>query len=470
MKSSDPPEPTGGRPSDLLAAAARADEQMLIELLSRPPTRGGRGKSAWRRRLRLALLVAVAAAGLVGVFVVGRTALALITIRQNIQAMRLPTPAARPTQLVIAPHSTGGSTAAPAVVQLDAAQARPTSPAPPSATTAPAPQATSMSAVAAGQLAGAITPSPDAWPLSTLTPVPQQLPAIDGAAAAPGSRPVQLAASSSAPPAASQPVTLLLLGVDRRPGETGPARSDALIVLRIDPVRERVAMLSLPRDLIVDIPGYGSARINAASVYGELYPELGGGVELERQTVSNLLGIPIDYVVLVDFNGFIGAIDALGGVDVDVEKELYDPEYPTMDYGYMEVHFLPGPTHMDGATALIYSRVRHMDTIWERARRQQQVLIAVLQRVRQQNPVERVQSIAALTTALRDYVQTDMPIDQMVGLAWALRDITPESVERYNLDGSMIAENADSDDPYAEYALPGVIESLTQQLTNGRAN
>jgi hypothetical protein len=64
-------------------------------------------------------------------------------------------------------------------------------------------------------------------------------------------------------------------------------------------------------------------------------------------------------------------------------------------------------------------------------------------------------------------VQTDMPVDQMVDLAWALRDIAPESIERYNLDGSMIAENVDPGDPYAEYALPGVIESLTQVLMNG---
>jgi LCP family protein required for cell wall assembly len=305
--------------------------------------------------------------------------------------------------------------------------------------------------------------------LPTLTPVPRQLPAVGGFAAAPGPRPGQLAAASAAP-AAGQPASVLLLGIDRRPGETDPARSDAIIVLRIDPARQRVAMLSLPRDLIVDIPGYGRARINAASVYGELYPELGGGVELERMTVSNVLGIPIDYIVNVDFNGFIGAIDALGGIDVDVEKELYDPEYPTMDYSYMDVHFLPGPTHMDGATALIYSRIRHMDTIWDRARRQQQVLTAVLQRIRQQNPVESVQSVAALTTALRDYVQIDMPVDRMVGLAWALRDVAPESVERYNLDGSMIAENVDPGDPYAEYALPGMIESLTQKLMNGPTN
>ena len=468
MKSDDPPERRGGRASDRPAGDPRADEQLLIELLSRPPSPGGRGRSAWRRRLRATLLVAMAAACLTGVFMVGRTAVALITIRRNIQAMRLPTPAPRRTQLALAPLAASGSTAAPAAGHPAVAPTKPTTPAPPPATSAPALQAMSTPAGAARQLVSTITPSPRLV-LPTLTAVPQQLPAVGGFAAAPGSRPGQLAAASAAP-SAGQPVTVLLLGIDRRPGETDASRADAIIVLRIDPARQRVAMLSLPRDLIVDIPGYGRARINAASVYGELYPELGGGVELERMTVSNLLGIPIDYVVNVDFNGFIGAIDALGGIDLDVEKELYDPEYPTMDYGYMEVHFLPGPMHMDGATALIYSRVRHMDTIWDRARRQQQVLTAVLQRVRQQNPVDSVQSVAALTTALRDYVQIDMSVDRIVGLAWALRDVGPESVERYNLDGSMIAENVDPGDPYAEYALPGTIESLTQQLMDGPTN
>jgi polyisoprenyl-teichoic acid--peptidoglycan teichoic acid transferase len=441
-------------------ASLKANEQLLNEFLSRPPTRG-RGRSAWRRPLRMALLVALAAAGLVGAFVVGRTAVALITIRQNIQAMRLPTAAPRPTQQALAtPWATDAPTSQPTQRAL----------ATPQATDAPAPRSTSTPAPAASPLASAIAPSPRPAPSPTLTPVPQQLPPIGDPAPAPGSRQGQPAAAL-APPAAGQPATVLLLGVDRRPDESGPSRSDAIVVLRIDPVRQRVAMLSLPRDLIVDIPGYGHARINAASVYGELYPEeFGGGAELERKTVSNLLGIPIDYVVYADFNGFVGAIDALGGIDVDVEKELYDPEYPTMDYGYMEVHFLPGPMHMDGATALIYSRVRHMDTTWDRARRQQQVLMAVLQRIRRQNQIERIQSVAALTTALRDYVQTDMPLDRMVGLAWALRDMAPEAVGHYNLDGSMVAENVDAGDPYAEYALPGAIESLTQKLMGGPAN
>jgi hypothetical protein len=247
----------------------------LIELLSRPPTRIGRSRNVWRRRLRTTLLVALAVAGLAGVFVVGRTAVALITIRQNIQAMRLPTPAPQPKQLALAPLEADGSTAAPATGQPSANQAAPTSPAPPAATAAP--QATSAPTEVAYQLAGASTPSPEMWPLSTLTPVPEQLPAIGGPPSEPVSRPAQLAAAVPAP-AAGEPVTVLLLGVDRRPDESGPSRADAITVVRIDPVRQRVAMLSLPRDLIVDIPGYGYARINAASVYGDLYPELGGGV------------------------------------------------------------------------------------------------------------------------------------------------------------------------------------------------
>jgi LCP family protein required for cell wall assembly len=270
-------------------------------------------------------------------------------------------------------------------------------------------------------------------------------------------------------PGAGDAITVLLLGVDRRPGETGPARADSITVVRVDPARGRVALLSLPRDLIVYIPGYGRARINAASVYGELYPQLGGGVDLARQTVSGLLGIPIDYVVHIDFAGFIGAIDALGGVDIDVAQELYDAAYPTMDYGYMVAHFLPGPQHMDGATALIYSRMRHMDSNYARNQRQQQVMLAALRRLREQSAFDRVQTVASLTTALRDYVQTDLPLERIVGLGWALRDLAPEAVERYALDGGMVAEGVAPGDPYATYLVPGAIESLVSQLLNGPA-
>src|SRR4029079_2701954 len=137
---------------------------------------------------------------------------------------------------------------------------------------------------------------------------------------------------------------------------------------------------------------------------------------------SKLLGIPIDYTVYINFEGFIGAIDSLGGVTVDVEKELYDGQFPTMDYGYTVAHFLPGPQQMDGATALMYSRVRHPHSDFARTRRQQAAIVAIMARLREQNTLAAIKSIEDVTTALRDFVKTDIPEERIVGLTWALRD------------------------------------------------
>ncbi len=179
------------------------------------------------------------------------------------------------------------------------------------------------------------------------------------------------------PAGSDQPITVLLLGSDRRPQEKTPSRTDAVILLRINPQTQRVSFLSFPRDLIVSIPGYGAARINAAHVYGDIYPALGGGIKLATQTVSQLIGVPIDYTVLTDFAGFINIIDTLGGVPVNVTKDLYDSQFPTMDYKYREVSFQMGTSTMDGVTALTYSRIRHPDNDFERTKRQQQVITGV---------------------------------------------------------------------------------------------
>jgi LCP family protein required for cell wall assembly len=291
------------------------------------------------------------------------------------------------------------------------------------------------------------TPRPTSTPQSTSTPRPTEPPPTP----------------TPAGPPAGGPVTVLLLGSDRRPGEAGAPRTDAIIVARIDPERGRVALLSLPRDLWVEIPGYGAARINAAHVWGIIYNDPEGGMGLARRTVGNLLGIPIDYTMMIDFAGFIGAIDALGGVDVDVTKELYDDAFPTMDYGYTVAHFLPGRQRMDGATALMYSRIRHPDSDFERMRRQQAVLGGVLGRLREQDAAASLKSLEAVTAALRGFVQTDIPEDRLIGLAWALRDFAPERIERYVLDENMVSLGIGADQ-YAEVAQPGAVESLAQQL------
>ncbi|HEX9440191.1 MAG TPA: LCP family protein, partial [Roseiflexaceae bacterium] len=268
--------------------------------------------------------------------------------------------------------------------------------------------------------------------------------------------------TQAAPPAGG-PVNILLLGSDHRPGESDPSRTDSIIIARIDPRRHRVALLSLPRDLWVEIPGYGQTRLNAANVWGQIYGEPGGGVALARKTVSKLLGIPIDYTIYVDFQGFIDMVDALGGVTVDVNKEIYDPAFPTMDYGYTEAHFLPGPQHMDGATALMFSRIRHPDSDFARMRRQQQVLGGILAQLRDQNALESLERIDAVSTALRDYVKTDIPEDRMLGLAWALRDFTPGKIEHYVLDENMVSFGV-GEDRWAEVVQPDALEGLVQKL------
>ncbi len=414
-----------------------------------PRMRRKRAPLAWGRyAARVAAIVLLVGVGLLA----GRIAVAAYTIQSNLAAMRVtsapPRGASAPTVGVVgaprsgpAPGMPGASTLAPSTPV-----ARPVLP-------------TIGVATAEAGLPDAAAPGflPPLPPRASATPV--RLPAIDG-------QPLPtLMPTVAVQPVSGEPLNILLLGSDRRPGEGWQTRSDAIVVVRLDPARQRIALLSLPRDLVVNIPGYGYARINAATVYGEA--DYGGGMELARATVSQLLGLPIHHVVRADFSAFITAIDAIGGVDVVVEQELYDPAYPTMDYGYMVAHFLPGPYHMDGETALIYSRMRHMDSNYARNRRQQQVLVAAFQRVRDQNLIAQVEMLADLTTALRDHIQTDLSLEQMIGLAWAFRNVAPEMVERYALDENLVYEGGIAGDPYATLPLPGAVETLVAQFVRG---
>jgi len=400
-----------------------------------------------------------------GLYYLGSAALAVATIAQNVRSMQAPTPPLATLAPLAAPAAATGLPVGTPVAGVP-------EPAPVLATVASQPALAAVATLAPGsEPAGGVTatPVPAGWPTSpvrpaatpTITPLPL---GGETTLVQPTQQPGILAPLAIGAPAASGgPVNVLLLGIDRRPGEGGPARMDAIIIARLDPQQRRVALLSLPRDLMVSIPGFGQARINAASVYGELYPQLGGGAVSARNTVSQLLGIPIDYVVHIDFQGFIKAVDAVGGVTIDVPTELYDSQYPTMDYGYTTVHFLPGPQHMDGETALKYARVRHMDSDFERIKRQQQVILGAVAQLRGQNALEQLNSVASISNALRGYLTFDIPEERLASLIWSFRDITPEQVERYSLGGSQVWIGVPGD-PYAVFAAPGALEGLVAQL------
>ncbi|MGH2500698.1 MAG: LCP family protein, partial [Candidatus Limnocylindria bacterium] len=167
-------------------------------------------------------------------------------------------------------------------------------------------------------------------------------------------------------------LNVLLLGLDARHDSFETLNTDTLIVLSLDPLNDTAAMLSIPRDTLVTIPGVGQDKVNAAYFHGG-----GRGAELARRTVEQLLGIPIHSYAIVDFQSFTGIVDGVGGVVVDVKRPLRDEVYPTVDFGIERLNVLAGPQLMDGITALRYARSRYASNDFSRARRQQDVLAAL---------------------------------------------------------------------------------------------
>lgn len=268
---------------------------------------------------------------------------------------------------------------------------------------------------------------PTAVPLVQPTETPQPT--------APGSTPQPTLAPGITPtvPTWSDPkrVNVLLLGIDQRPNEPGPFRTDTIIVLSLDPVRKTGAMLSIPRDVYVPIPGYEEPlspnRINAANFIGDstLYP--GGGAKLAAKTVEALLGIPIHRSVLVNFQAFITIIDALGPVEVCPTERIFDDKYPdTETYGVITVEFQPGCQELDATRLLQYARVRHNagDDIG-RARRQQEVIQAVRKKALSLGGVSALIGQAGpIWDSLRDNLKTDLTLDEIIQLAGAAQGIT----------------------------------------------
>ncbi|HOS79714.1 MAG TPA: LCP family protein [Anaerolineae bacterium] len=213
-------------------------------------------------------------------------------------------------------------------------------------------------------------------------------------------------------------VNLLLLGVDERPQENGMARTDTMMVLTLDPTTLQAGVLSIPRDLWVPIPGYNQGRINTAYRLGEMYNYPGGGPALARETVEYNLGIPIQYYVRLNFQGFVDLVDLIGGIDVYVAEPINDPLYPDNNYGYDPLYIPAGQQHFDGAMALKYARTRHDSNDFERARRQQQVLLAVLERVSSLNLLPQLAPrLGELYTLMDQSVSTDLTLDEVLALA-----------------------------------------------------
>ncbi len=208
---------------------------------------------------------------------------------------------------------------------------------------------------------------------------------------------------------------VLVIGVDRRP-DGGDQNADVILLAHIDLIDQRVAVVSIPRDLWVQIPGVGQDKINGAYNFGhKANPNSPiSGVAKMRDTVEDNFNISIDGYVLVDFDGFTEVVDAAGGVDVDVPYEIVDPEYPTENYGTEEVRFEPGMQHMNGARALKYVRTRHADSDDQRRNRQWQVMLALFD---QGKSIGSIRKADEIILAAGNSVQTSFQLDEQATLA-----------------------------------------------------
>lgn len=172
-----------------------------------------------------------------------------------------------------------------------------------------------------------------------------------------------------------EPENILIIGSDKRASEPeDPGRSDTTLLLRLDPDKNAIALMSIPRDLKVEIPGFGTEKFNAAYTFG--------GPKLTLQVVKELTGLPINHVVNVDYLGFVRAVDAINCVYVDVDRRYFHSnEGGAAPEQYAEINVQPGYQLLCGKKALQYVRYRHTDTDLVRAARQQDFLSAARQRV-----------------------------------------------------------------------------------------
>jgi LCP family protein required for cell wall assembly len=292
-----------------------------------------------------------------------------------------------------------------------------------------------------------------ARPTETDTPIPTNTPTPTTTPGGPGPLPTfapidtpDPSAVSPAPttiptpvPLLQQPadtVNVLLMGSDELSDDSG-WRTDSLIVVSVDPNLPSISMLSIPRDLYVYVPGWKMSRVNTADSHGKQVGYPGGGPGLLKATLEYNLGIQIHYYARVDFEGFVKLVDTLGGIDVVVDCELQDtfPD-PEAEDDQTDIDLEPGVHHLDGKSALWYTRSRWNTNDYDRGRRQQRVLRGMWAQIKQLGLVAK---LPELWDDLTQTVQTDLSLDNMLWLAAvASRLDTDTAIKSRFIDGTVV--------------------------------
>ena len=223
---------------------------------------------------------------------------------------------------------------------------------------------------------------------------------------------------------ANDKATVMIMGVDERADDVG--RSDTLMIATLDPDKNQAALLSVPRDTRVKIKGHGFDKINAAYAYG--------GRKLTQETIESLLITHIDHYIKINVHGFTKIIDALGGIDIDVEKRMYY-EDPWDDDGGLYIDLQPGMQHMDGKTAITYVRYRDEEGDIGRIKRQQNFMKAVMDKLVSPTIIPK---LPAIVSAVSDSVETDMSVSEILSFLGTLQDAKDNGLKSEMLPGKPV--------------------------------
>lgn len=264
-----------------------------------------------------------------------------------------------------------------------------------------------------------------AYPPDTplVTPIPKQMPLLGDQAEA-----------------GSDLINILLIGSDQRGGGSY-FRTDTLIIASIRPRDQVVSLISIPRDLFVYIPGWTMQRVNTAYLHGEMSKYPGGGAALLKDTIRYNLGIRIDNLAIVDFNGFVKIIDVLDGVDVPLACPYTDwrainPKGNLENPNNWRLYKVsPGIVHMDGEFALWYARSRMRSNDFDRGRRQQEVLRAIYDKALKLGVLPR---IPEMYQQVSDIVKTDIDLNDVLALAPMALNLDAPRIRSYYISSKYV--------------------------------
>ncbi len=241
-------------------------------------------------------------------------------------------------------------------------------------------------------------------------------------------------------------INILFLGYGG-PNHPGGKLTDTIQVVSINPDDKSVAMLSIPRDLYVEIksPSYAGKINGVYNLGNEKTKE--GGPNLMKQEVGKILDLPIHYYVGVDFTGFKKAVDAIGGIDIFVDKDINDPLYPADDMiRYSPFKIKAGMQHMNGETALKYARSRESTSDFDRSARQQKVISAFKDKILSSGTLNNPEKVVSLVNIAGNSIKTDLTVGEIKELAKVVKELdktkTISKVLDNSSDGPLISDSS----------------------------